>query len=214
MHLAIFGGTFNPVHYGHLKGAEAVLAEIKAEKALFIPVAEPPHKEAADLASPAHRLEMIRLAISGNPFFALSDIEVTRGGLSYTIDTLTEILDTFEPRPKLTLVIGTDSFNEFSSWRDYRGIIELADLVVIRRPGMEIKELQEVLPVELARSFCYDSVDDVFKNESSRTIKFLSYGGSDISSSMIRELIGRGESIKHLTPDEVVDYIKEKGLYE
>ncbi len=213
MHLAIFGGTFNPVHYGHLRGAEAVLANTQADKALFIPVSTPPHKDTGSLAPPVHRVEMLRLAIEGNPAFALSTMEVDRGGVSYTIDTLAEIFDTYSPRPEVSLVIGTDSFNEFSSWHRYLEIIELANLVVIGRAGMELKEISEVLPVELAGSFCYDSKDDVFKSPEGRFIKFLDSASVDISSSMIRDLIARGEGLKHLMPDKVIDYIKENGLY-
>ncbi len=213
MHLAIFGGTFNPVHYGHLRGAEAVLANTQADKALFIPVSTPPHKDQTSLVPAVHRVEMLRLAIEGNPAFALSTMEVDRGGVSYTIDTLTEIFDTYSPRPEVSLVIGTDSFNEFSSWHRYLEIIELANLVVIGRAGMELKEISEVLPVELAGSFCYDSKDDVFKSPEGRFIKFLDSASVDISSSMIRDLIARGEGLKHLMPDKVIDYIKENGLY-
>ncbi len=213
MHLAIFGGTFNPVHYGHLRGAEEVLDKALADKALFIPVFKPPHKDAAGLAPPVHRVEMLRLAIEGNPAFALSTMEVDREGVSYTIDTLTEIFDTYSPRPVVSLVIGTDSFNDFSSWHRYQEIIDLANLVVISRVGPELKEIGEVLPVELAASFCYDSTDDLFKGSEGRFIKFLSSASVDISSSMIRDLVARGEGLKHLMPDKVIDYIKENGLY-
>lgn len=213
MHLAIFGGTFNPVHYGHLRGAEEVLDKTRADKALFIPVFKPPHKDAGSLASPVHRLEMLRLAIEGNPSFVLSTMEVDRGGVSYTIDTLAQIFDTYSPRPEVSLVIGTDSFNDFSSWHRYLEIIELANLVVISRAGLELKEISEVLPVELATSFCYDSKDDVFKGPGGRSIKFLSSASVDISSSMIRDLVARGEGLKHLMPDKVIDYIKENRLY-
>ena len=213
MHLAIFGGSFNPVHYGHLRGAEVVLASTKADRALFIPVSAPPHKDTCSLAPPEHRMEMIRLAIEGNPAFVLSALEVDRGGVSYTIDTLREILDNYTPRPELSLVIGTDSFNEFSSWREYLEIVELASLVVIRRPGTPLKDISEVLPVELARSFCYDSKDGSFKNSKERSIKFLDSASMDISSSMIRASLAARESIKHLTPDKVIDYIEENGLY-
>lgn len=213
MHLAIFGGTFNPVHYGHLRGAEAVLAAALADKALFIPVFKPPHKDTSSLAPPVHRVEMLRLAIEGNPAFALSTMEIDREGLSYTIDTLTEIFDTYRPRPEVSLVIGTDSFNDFSSWHRYLEIIELANLVVIGRGTMELNEISEVLPVELANSFCYDSSDDLFKGPKGRFIKFLSSASVDISSSMIRDLVARGEGLKHLLPDKVIDYIKENGLY-
>ncbi|MEE9542740.1 MAG: nicotinate (nicotinamide) nucleotide adenylyltransferase [Thermodesulfobacteriota bacterium] len=213
MHLAIFGGTFNPVHYGHLRGAEEVLASTQADKALFIPVFAPPHKDTGALAPAVDRMEMVRLAIEGNPAFELSGIEVDRGGVSYTIDTLKEILDTYTPSPELSLVIGTDSFNEFSSWHEYLDIIECANLVVIERPSVVLKEISEVLPVELARSFCYDSLDDSFKNSGERSIKFLGSASADISSSMIRALVGRGESARHLTPDKVIDYIEKNGLY-
>lgn len=191
-----------------------MLAKTRADKALFIPVFAPPHKDTGSLAPAVHRMEMIRLAIEGNPAFELSDIEVLRGGVSYTIDTLTEILDTYTPRPIISLVIGTDSFNEFSSWREYLEIIKLANLVVIQRPGMALKELAEVLPVELARSFCYDSKDCSFKNSEGRAIKFLSSARVDISSSMIRDSLSRHESVRHLMPDKVIDYIKKNGLYE
>jgi nicotinate-nucleotide adenylyltransferase len=213
MHLAIFGGTFNPVHYGHLRGAQAVLDKTTADRVLFIPVATPPHKDREELISANHRMEMLRLAIEGSTAFALSALEVNRGGVSYTIDTLTEVLDTYTPEPTLSLVIGTDSFNDLCSWRQYKDILKLADLAVIRRPGEPPWKIEDVLPVELASSFCYDSKDDSFKNSHGRAIKFLDSAMMDISSSMIREFIVRGESVRHLTPERVVDYIDKNGLY-
>ncbi|MBE9531918.1 MAG: nicotinate (nicotinamide) nucleotide adenylyltransferase [Proteobacteria bacterium] len=213
MHLAIFGGTFNPVHFGHLRGAEEVIEKSSADRVLFIPVARPPHKDDVELSSPEHRLEMLRLAIEGNPAFAISELEIKRGGISYTIDTLSEILDSYSDKPDLSLVIGTDSFNELSSWHRYVDILRLANLIVIRRPGEEREKIEDVLPVELAGSFCYDSKVDVFLNSEGRSIKFLDSVQMDISSSMIREFISRGESVRHLTSDKVVDYIEKNKLY-
>jgi nicotinate-nucleotide adenylyltransferase len=213
MHLAIFGGTFNPVHYGHLRGAREVLDKSNADKVLFIPVAKPPHKGIGELASADHRMEMLSLAIEGDPAFALSELEVLRGGLSYTVDTLNEILASYTPKPLLSLIIGTDSFIELSSWHKYKEILELSDLVVIKRPGEDRVKIEDVLPVELAGSFCYDSKVGSFLNSDGRSIKFLDSVVTDISSSMIREFIGRGESVRHLAPDKVVDYIEKNGLY-
>lgn len=213
MHLAIFGGTFNPVHYGHLRGAEEVLAKTEVEKVLFIPVASPPHKDPGELTPQTHRMEMLRLAIEGNPAFAISEVEFKRGGVSYTIDTLREILKAYTPEPTLSLVIGTDSFNELSTWHKYAEILELVNLVVIRRPGERIETIEDVLPVELACAFCYDSKVDLFLNSNGRSIKFLDSVMMDISSSMIREFVGRMESVRHLTPNKVVDYIDKNDLY-
>lgn len=213
MHLAIFGGTFNPVHYGHLRGAQEVLVSIKADKVIFIPVAKPPHKDTVELASSDHRMEMLRLAIDGEPVLALSDVEISRGGISYTIDTINEILALYTPEPTLSLIIGTDSFNELSSWHRYEDILRLVDIVVIGRPGERVETIEDVLPVELASSFCYDSKVGAFVNPKGRTITFLDSAQMDISSSMIREFVGRGESVRHLTPDKVVDYIEKNALY-
>ncbi len=212
MHLAIMGGTFNPIHNGHLGGAREVLLLTGAERVLFVPAFDPPHKKVCDRVSASARLEMVRLAIEDEPAFELSDIELRRGGTSYTIDTLDEILKIFGPGTELSLVIGSDSFNEFPTWHRYGDILKMTKLLVMARPGSPAGRVEEVL-VELKREFCYDFESDTYKSPIYRSIKFLKTTPVNISSSEIRRMVAEGADTSDFLPPKVASFIEKKGLY-
>jgi nicotinate-nucleotide adenylyltransferase len=191
MTLGILGGTFNPPHTGHLIVAEAVRSELALDKILFIPVAIPPHKMNHDIAAPHHRVEMLRRAVEGNPYFEVSEMEVRRGGISFTVDTLRQ-LQRERPDARLFLLIGMDNLPEFPTWRSPERILELATVVVMTRPGFAANDV----PPDLKGRVRMCPVPTI-----------------GIASSDIRARVKEGKSIRYLVADSVRDYIHHHNLY-
>ncbi|MBS1128005.1 MAG: nadD, partial [Nitrospirae bacterium] len=138
--LGILGGTFNPIHLGHLAAAEEVRDRLKFEKVMFIPSFLPPHKSEEDMPSAVQRQEMVRLAIKGNPHFTVSDMEIKRGGRSYTIDTI-EALRQAHTGPDLYFITGLDSFLEIRTWKEWQRLMELCSFVVLSREGCRFRDI-------------------------------------------------------------------------
>ena len=212
MHIAIMGGTFNPIHIGHLRIAEEVREAFGLDKTLFIPTYQPPHKDNGSLISSEHRLEMVRLAIKDNPFFEASDIEIKRGGRSYSIVTLKELHEKY-PKTDFSFIVGTDSFNDITTWCEYEELFKLANFIVIPRPGYAVKKIGEVLPVELAKKFWYDSEKGAYSNNYGKFVSYMETTLFDISASKIRKAIKEGNSTRYILPKEVADYIRKNNLY-
>ncbi len=208
--IAILGGTFNPIHYGHLRTAEEVRELCGLESIFFVPVNIPPHKYNQKLTLPEHRLKMVELAIKDNPFFILSDIEIKRGGISYTIDTVKELT---EKGYRVSIITGSDQFNAIATWRSYTELFQHADFVVVKRAGYRVKKLEECLPVELAEKFWYDKSIDAYMNSFDHRVTYIDTTLLDISSSDIRRRIKQGLSVRYLLPPEVEEYIKTNRLY-
>lgn len=216
MKIALFGGTFNPVHYGHLRLAEEVREDLGFEKIVFVPASVPPHKGDKKSLEPEKRLKMTELAIKGNPSFELSDAEIRRRGPSYTIDTLHGFMDKGREGNKvkaISLIIGADSFNDITTWCEYEEILELASLVVVERPVTPVKKIAEVLPDSIARKYWYDTGTESYVRDSGVSITYLSTTLMAISSSEIRQRVAKGLSIRYLLPLEVAGYIIENNLY-
>lgn len=212
MRIAIIGGTFNPIHYGHLRIAEEAREALSLDKVIFMPANIAPHKTESPAPTDA-RLEMIRLSIAGNPSFELSDIEIKRGGRSFTIDTL-RALKQKDGSLDISLIIGNDSFNDITTWCEYESIFESASFIVVERPGYPVKKPGEVLPVELARKFWYDADKGKFLNSFGTTLTYLTTTLLDIASSDVREKVKQGASVRYLLPDPVIEYILKTGLYK
>jgi nicotinate-nucleotide adenylyltransferase len=213
MRIAILGGTFSPIHYGHLRIAEEVREALGLDKVLFIPAFHPPHKENDSLLSPEKRLNMVRLAIEDNPFFDVSDMEVQKGGRSYSVVTLREIHEE-QPETEINFVVGTDSFNEITTWCEYEELFKLTNFVVVPRQGYPVKKVGEVLPVALAKQFCYDSEKGVYANDYGHFIMYMETTLMAISASEIRERVKEDRSLKYLLPPVVEEYIKAERLYK
>ncbi|MBI5344138.1 MAG: nicotinate (nicotinamide) nucleotide adenylyltransferase [Deltaproteobacteria bacterium] len=215
MHIAVFGGSFNPIHYGHLRIAEEVLEGVGPDKVVFMPSCITPHKAGEELLDPLLRLEMLRIAIMGNPGLDASDIEIKRGGRSYTIDTVKELKGSPEDgkAPSISLIVGTDSFNEITTWCEYEELFTLASFIVVGRPGHPAKKPAEALPVELARKFWYDAPTESYRNSYGNSVVYPATTMMGISSSGIRERIGDNRSVRYLLPDAVIGFIREMGLY-
>ncbi len=193
MKVGIFGGSFNPPHIGHLIVAEFIREEANLDKIIFIPCASPPHKQnqnyLSQMASPLHRFEMVKIAINGNPFFEVSDIEIKRGGISYTIETVNFLVEKFPDR-EFYLLIGADQFEEFHTWREPDEIVKKVHLLVFNRYGYRVTE-----------------------SKFSKYASFITVPNIDVSASSIRNRIKFGRSIKYLVPPEVEEYIYRNKLY-
>jgi len=191
--IGIFGGTFNPIHHGHLINIELLINQVNLDQVLFIPAKIPVHKILADSVSSDDRLKMVELALAGSEKMLASGIEINRETASYTITTLEE-LKNFYPEDELFLIIGSDSFNELDTWKEYKKILSGYPIIVIQRPG----------DTELR--------DDLL----SLAVRVEQHMGSmiEISSSMIRDRIKNDLPVKYLTTDNVIEFIRIKGLYK
>ena len=218
--IGLFGGTFNPVHRGHLQVAEEVRAGFGLEKIIFIPSAIPPHKGIEELADATDRYNMITDAISEIPKFIASDVEIKRQGRSYTIDTVTYFKN--NPLKEMTfyLIIGLDAFLEIDTWKSYRNFFDLIPIIVMTRPPDGANKNQE--PCKAMEIYIRAHVSDgyrflehksCFVHSTKQAIYLFNVTPIDISSSKIRRLIKQGASIKNFVPDAVDTYIHQKGLY-
>ncbi len=220
--LGIFGGTFNPIHMGHLVVAEEVRERFSLDRVLFVPSYLPPHKS-VDVAPARDRLAMVRLAIKGNPFFGLSDLEVRRGTKSYTVDTLRDLADKVEAR--LYFLIGSEAFLHLHTWREPPELFKYADFVVMERAGREValEELEDYLAEFHGRFsqvefYYHGKVEDVqifyVQGEGFESRLYLTpVVNIGISSTGIRKRLRKGMSIKYRVPNGVETFISERGLY-
>ncbi len=214
--IGIIGGTFNPIHYGHLAAAEEVRDRLKMDRVLFIPSFLPPHKQEEDMPSAAQRLEMVRLATSGNSRFKVSDIEVKRGGKSYTIDTI-EALIPQHPGAELYFITGIDSFLDIQTWKNWQRLLSICSFVVLSRPGYLFADLTKI-------GFMQGAAGDLAaldrRSTESAVIRFEAFtvyleriSLYDISSTDIRRRVRQARTIKYHLPESVEHYIIENKLY-
>lgn len=200
MRLGIFGGTFDPVHFGHLLLAEYCREACRLDQVWFVPAATPPHKSPQEITPAGQRLEMLELAVGGNEFFAVSRIEVERGGISYTVNTLAELKAT-DPQRELFFLLGGDSLEDLPQWREPARICELALPVVVRRPGVAEPNFDSLTG--------HVSAQRLEQIRSSQ----VQMPQIDLSSSEIRRRTATGLSIRYQTPRAVEKYIETAGLY-
>ena len=212
MKVGLFGGTFNPIHLGHLRSAEAVCAAFTLDRIYFIPAASPPHKRPTDLAPAHHRYNMVERAVAANPAFFASRIELDRAGPSFSIDTI-RAFRTRDTLTSLAFLIGMDAFREIATWKDYLEIPGLCDLIVTSRPGVSTPRLDRLLPVALRSAFWYDPVRQRYQHESGHTLTLYTLNGLHISASGIRDNLRVGRSTLHQLPPAVADYITTHALY-
>lgn len=212
--IGLFGGTFNPVHYGHLRPAEEIGERLGLDPVVFIPSSDPPHKGKADLLPAPLRAEMVRLAIADNPRFSFSDAEITRPGKSYSVETIPLFQRTYGPGAQLYFILGLDAFLEIGTWKEPAALFTLCHFVILTRPGFEKIFTPEHLPVDLASEFCYDPKKDGYLHKSGYGVFPREITALDISSTRIREAVRRGKSIRYLVPPAVERFIAGKGLYQ
>lgn len=200
MRLGVFGGSFDPVHYGHLLLAETCREQATLDAVWFIPAAVPPHKTRKELAPDKARVEMLELALAGDPRFPVSTIELDRGGLSYTVDTLAAIHDK-QPNAELFLLMGADSLRDLPAWRDPAGICKLATPLVVRRGGLPEPDFSPV-----AKWMTNEQLSIA------RSVQ-VAMPAMELSSTDLRARAASGRSLRFRTPRAVEEYIRAQGLY-
>ena len=199
--IGILGGSFDPIHIGHLIIAEQISERLTLDLVLLIPCNMPPHKDAANLTAGRHRLRMVEIAIEGNPRFQACDIELTRGGVSYSVDTVTSLKSQYGRGTEFYFIVGADSLIELATWREYKRLLSLCTVVTAARPGCDLGSLP------LQEGLCTPEEIAVLKRHIMETPLI------GISSTEIRQRRQSGESIRYLVPDAVENYIIEHNLY-
>ena len=210
--IGVMGGTFNPIHIGHLRSAEEVREAFGLDRVIFIPSADPPHKGKKGIINISDRLEFVREAVRDNPFFSASDIEARRDGKSYTVDTLKEMKDRLESGGDLYFILGLDAFLEIETWYSYRELFGLSHFVVTDRPTPESHNPPFILPESLAALF-EKTEGRTLRHTSGNRVYYHNISALDISATEIRRLVGEGASIRYLVPERVNDIIIQKGHY-
>lgn len=199
--IGLFGGSFDPVHHGHLIAARAVAEQLRLSRVVLIPASTPPHKREARLSPPQHRVAMLRLAIEGDPLFDVDECELHRPGPSYTIETVRTIQATWGRGAELFWIVGADALGELASWHRIAELVDLIPLVFAARPGVsepDLGRLTELIGEERCRTLL---------NARCPTPAI------EISASAIRARAARGLPIRYLTPPQVAEYIQQNGLY-
>ncbi len=211
--IGLLGGTFDPIHFAHLRLAEAAREALELERVCFIPASVPPLKSRADLADGAHRVEMARLATRDHPAFQVLDLELGRAGPSYTVDTLRDLRKEWGD-VSLWFLLGTDALAALDQWREPEQLLALTHLGVASRTGAKLERLVDGMPRALARQYTPDSRDDhLWHHASGQQLRWFELESLEIASSAVRARLRRGQSARYLVPDPVLAYIREHGLY-
>ncbi|MCR4321793.1 MAG: nicotinate-nucleotide adenylyltransferase [Candidatus Brocadiaceae bacterium] len=210
MDIGIFGGSFNPIHIGHLIVAEEVFQQRGLSKVIFMPTGTSPHKESGDLIDSFHRYQMVKSAINNNEHFEVSDLEIKRSGKSYTIDTIRILREIYGEKHNLYLIMGTDMITEISTWKDISILSGMCHFIVVNRSPIPANGISKSPSLE-----CRLRGIKVFSDEKIAEIERLkvTIPTIDISSTEIRDRLRSGRSIRYLVPQFVEDYIKAHNLY-
>lgn len=221
--IGLFGGTFNPIHRGHLQVIREVQDAFELERILLIPSALPPHKEPRGVADARDRMEMIRLAISDlpdlMPSVTISDVELKRPGPSYTIDTIRYFKQKMSPETGLYFILGLDAFLEIDTWKSYRELFLLVSFIVMTRAGAGnyddtvLKSLEEYLQSKISKSYRFSAAQSCYLDGQNQPVFIFKMTPIEISSTKIRESVKNKAAIESMVPRKVEDYIKTKGLY-
>jgi nicotinate-nucleotide adenylyltransferase len=211
--IGLFGGTFDPIHWGHLRSAEEVSETFKLDRVNFVPASIPPHKRGQTTTLAGDRLAMVRLAVARNPRFAVSTIEIARPGVSFTIDTIRQFAAGLRKLDTLFFIIGLDAFREIGSWWEYKEIFPLCNFIVTSRPGSKENDPLRGTGVAVRKLFCYDSKRKNYRHASGTRVYFIELTDIAISASEVRGLVRGGKSIRYLVPSTVEQYIKRRRLY-
>ena len=198
MNVGILGGTFDPVHLGHLIVAEEARVRLGLDQVIFVPAGQPWLKGGQCITPGRRRLIMVELAVAANPFFRVAPNEIQRGGPTYTVDTLRELLREMGDAARLHFIVGMDSLEQFHLWKDPDRLLELCRLVVVNRPGHQGVDINTV-----AGRF----------PQAAESIRLLTVPRIEISATAIRQRVAQGISIRYLVPQAVDEYIAEHGLY-
>ncbi|MBN1475089.1 MAG: nicotinate-nucleotide adenylyltransferase [Syntrophaceae bacterium] len=214
MRWGLLGGTFDPIHFGHLRGGEEMMGILNLNRIIFVPSSRPPHKLEAQITSFHHREQMIKLAIEGNFNFSYSEVENLRAGKSYSVETVEYFLSKYIKDLELYFIVGQDAFQAITTWKNWEKLLMMCNFAVMTRPGYKNMNLNEILPQDIAAQFQYDKTIDVYKGPTGYAIYFRHVSFLDISSSRIREMVKANKSIRYLMPDAVRQYIFKNSLYQ
>lgn len=220
MRIGLFGGTFDPVHRGHLEVALDVYTGLSLEKVVFVPAALPPHKMPVRIADAEDRMTMLQLALAAYPQFRSSDVELQRSGPSYTIDTVHHFRSRYQGRAEVLLMIGLDAFLEIDTWKSYKELFASVQMVVMSRPKddrLQIdgyhQQIEAYLKSTISTDYLYLPENRIFKHHVYQPIIPFTVTPLAISATQIRHHIAADRSIQDLVPETVAAYIKKRGLY-
>jgi nicotinate-nucleotide adenylyltransferase len=219
--IGLYGGTFNPIHFGHLRTAWEVREAFGLTSVVFIPAAIPPHKRSGRIEDARNRLKMIQLALEDCQGFQVSDVELQRSGPSYTIDTVKHFKSTLPGDFEFYFIIGSDAFLEINTWKSFRELLTLIPFIVMARPRPASRAedgrlgvLQDFLWSKISRDFVFQPESQCYHHAEMMPVYVQNVTPLDISSTKIREMIREGRSARFLIPDSVEKYIHNKGLYQ
>ena len=220
MRFGLFGGTFNPIHLGHLRAALEVKEGFELEEIFLIPAALPPHKLPGEVADAGDRLHMLNLALEDTAGLSVSDVELKRSGPSYTIDTVNYFISVLPEKSEIFLVMGLDAFLEIDSWKSYEELLVQVPIIVINRPktdnrfrGAGWEHLDDHLKSRVSGGYEFSELKSCYLAGDKQPIYIFEVTALDISSTRIRNLIKAGRSIGYLVPWKAADFINSKGLY-
>jgi nicotinate-nucleotide adenylyltransferase len=213
MRLGLFGGTFNPIHHGHLRAGVEIREAFDLDRVLFLPAAVPPHKEVRGLLPFAERLKMVRLAVARQPQLRASDAEKKNPGKSYSIRTVQYFHRAFPRGVELFFIIGLDAFLEIPSWKEYRKLFSLCHFIVVDRPGYSRRHLTDFLYQEISPDFKSYPRKGRYLHPGGYSVFFTPVTRLEISSTSIRGLRREGRSVRFLVPEAVEEYLLKKGFY-
>ncbi|MFH2065694.1 MAG: nicotinate-nucleotide adenylyltransferase [Pseudomonadota bacterium] len=216
MRIGLFGGTFNPIHFGHIHVSKEIKHKFELDQLYMIPSAIPPHKKRQGVADARDRLNMTRLAVSSLDGYLVSDVEITRSGPSYTVDTIDYFQNALPENAKIFLILGMDAFLEIDTWKSYKKLFTKLPLIIMSRPGTEhvgFQELSSHIREKISDHYYFQKNCNCFEHQTKQSIYLVKVSPYDISSTDIRKIIRRKQSLKYLVPEKVEQYIKNKGLY-
>ncbi len=207
--VGILGGTFDPIHYGHLRTALELLETLELAEMRFIPCRIPAHRGLPQVTA-EQRMALVRLAMDGQPGFVADDRELRRDGTSYMVDTLASLREDFGPETPLCLIVGTDAFRELHTWHRWRELTDWAHIVVMQRPGI-LQPLPPILETFMTPRVIYDGL--ALRRKPAGGILFQPVTQLNISATQIRALLAHGQSPRYLLPETALAYIHDRSLY-
>lgn len=219
--IGLFGGTFNPIHLGHIKTVLEVKTSFRLDTVYLIPSSQPPHKTNHEIAAAADRMAMLKIAVSRLAELEVSETEINRSGLSYSVETVAEFNRRFPGTSGLFFILGLDAFVEIHTWKAYQHLFEQVSFIVMTRPGSKRRQapsagetLQAFLDARISKGYIFESATGCFRHPALQPVRLFETTPVAISSTEIRRRIMHKQPFDHLLPEGVADYIIRKGLYQ
>ena len=220
MRIGLFGGTFNPIHFGHLRPILEIKESFALDRVYFIPSSLPPHKAPIGIADAKDRYHMVELATTEQTDFMVSDVELGRPGPSYAIDTVYHFQSTLSETDRLYLILGMDAFLEIDTWKSFEAFFDRVAFIVMNRPAerppedlMTDASLEAFVKEKISAKYCFSAEQSCYTHDEKKPVFTVNVTGLNISATKIRDLIKQGKSIRYLVPEPVADFIHTKGLY-